>query len=239
MKTWSTREMYTDRREGPSTGRSILVEASSLPGAVAKGTLEYSKHADRKQRFDATKHGITVQARRVVLAVALVVITLVFGHSTAAQEQPSFQVYDGEDFKVEFLSRQEIKTSLKHQISDDGAAFTVRRFSQQTGFNMLQVYEFDYDSERGDDKANLDAILVATFKTFNNLQAVKYGDCMVDALKGRQAIGEIELKDHEYTAFMRVAVQGKRVWWLTVTVGDWDTFKPSDVRDFFQSFEIE
>ena len=36
MKTWSARITYTDRRLGPSTGRSILVEASNLPGAVAK-----------------------------------------------------------------------------------------------------------------------------------------------------------------------------------------------------------
>ena len=67
MKTWSARITYTDRRDGPSTGRSILVEASNLPGAVAKGIRKFWADANRRQRFDAGKSGITVAVRRVLL----------------------------------------------------------------------------------------------------------------------------------------------------------------------------
>lgn len=63
MKQYCIRVSFTDRREGPGTGRSIPVEASSLPGAIAKATREFWRGLDTKQRNDARRSGMKVEGR--------------------------------------------------------------------------------------------------------------------------------------------------------------------------------
>jgi hypothetical protein len=41
------------------------VDASSLPGAVARAAREFVKGLDRKQRFDMNKNGLEVTAKLV------------------------------------------------------------------------------------------------------------------------------------------------------------------------------
>lgn len=53
MKRYNVRITFQDRREGPGTGRSIAVEASSVPRAVSKAVREFWVGLNRKQRFDA------------------------------------------------------------------------------------------------------------------------------------------------------------------------------------------
>jgi hypothetical protein len=62
MKTFSVQFRYQDRsaREVES---AASVDASSLPGAVAKATREFVKSLDRKQRFDMNKSGLEITAR--------------------------------------------------------------------------------------------------------------------------------------------------------------------------------
>jgi hypothetical protein len=38
------------------------VDASSLPGAIAKATREFVKGLDRRQRFDMNKNGLEIKA---------------------------------------------------------------------------------------------------------------------------------------------------------------------------------
>jgi hypothetical protein len=61
MKTFEVSFSYQDRATGP-TGSSVKVDASSLPGAVAKATREFVKKLDRKQRFDMNKTGLEIKA---------------------------------------------------------------------------------------------------------------------------------------------------------------------------------
>ena len=57
-----SRSGYTqDRKAGPD-GRSVKVDASSLPGAIAKATREFVKGLDRRQRFDMNKNGLEIKA---------------------------------------------------------------------------------------------------------------------------------------------------------------------------------
>ena len=64
MKTFQVKFQYQDRKNGPE-GKTVLMDASSLPGAVAKATREFVKGLDRKQRFDMNKNGLEITAINV------------------------------------------------------------------------------------------------------------------------------------------------------------------------------
>lgn len=61
MKTFEISFRYQDRN-GNMEGATRNVDASSLPGAVAKATREFVKGLDRKQRFDMNKNGLEIKA---------------------------------------------------------------------------------------------------------------------------------------------------------------------------------
>jgi hypothetical protein len=63
-KTVEVEITFTDRTSGPGTsaGKSI-VTAGSLAAGIGRGVRDIMKKMDRKQRFDATKHGINVSAK--------------------------------------------------------------------------------------------------------------------------------------------------------------------------------
>ena len=54
---------------------TVKVDASSLPGAVAKAAREFVKGLDRKQKFDMNKNGLEITTKLVE-------------KPTEAQEQP-------------------------------------------------------------------------------------------------------------------------------------------------------
>jgi hypothetical protein len=62
MKSFEVRLRYQDRNE-QTVESTVKVDASSLPGAVAKATREFVKGLDRKQRFDMNKNGLEITAR--------------------------------------------------------------------------------------------------------------------------------------------------------------------------------
>jgi hypothetical protein len=64
MKTFEVHFRYQDRNVGTVESTS-KVDASSLPGAVAKATREFVKALDRKQRFDMNKDGLEITAKPV------------------------------------------------------------------------------------------------------------------------------------------------------------------------------
>lgn len=64
MKTYQVEFKYRDRNE-TEAGSSVKVQASALPGAVAKATREFVKGLDRKQRFDMNKSGLDIKVRQI------------------------------------------------------------------------------------------------------------------------------------------------------------------------------
>ena len=62
MKTFEVRLRYQDRNQ-ETRESTVKVDASSLPGAVAKAAREFVKGLDRKQRFDMNKNGLEITAR--------------------------------------------------------------------------------------------------------------------------------------------------------------------------------
>ena len=64
MKTFGVQFRYRDRNE-ESVEATVKVDASSLPGAVARAAREFVKGLDRKQRFDMNKNGLEVTAKLV------------------------------------------------------------------------------------------------------------------------------------------------------------------------------
>jgi hypothetical protein len=62
MKTFEVQFNYQDRDKG-KVESTLKVDASSLPGGVAKATREFVKSLDRKQRFDMNKNGLEITAR--------------------------------------------------------------------------------------------------------------------------------------------------------------------------------
>jgi len=61
MKTFEVSFLYQDRKNGPE-GSKVKIDASSLPGAIAKATRTFVKGLDRKQRFDMNKNGLEIKA---------------------------------------------------------------------------------------------------------------------------------------------------------------------------------
>ena len=64
MKTFQVEFHYQDRKNG-SEGSTVKLDASSLPGAIAKATRTFIKGLDRKQRFDVNKSGLEIKAIHV------------------------------------------------------------------------------------------------------------------------------------------------------------------------------
>jgi hypothetical protein len=64
MKTFEVQFRYRDRNE-ETVESTVKVDASSLPGAVAKAAREFVKGLDRKQRFDMNKNGLEITAKSV------------------------------------------------------------------------------------------------------------------------------------------------------------------------------
>jgi hypothetical protein len=62
MKTFEVKFRFQDRSE--TTVESMVnVDASNLPGAIAKATRGFVKGLDRKQRFDMNKNGLEITAK--------------------------------------------------------------------------------------------------------------------------------------------------------------------------------
>ena len=64
MKTFEIQFRFRDRNE-VTVESTAKVDASNLPGGVAKATREFVKGLDRKQRFDMNKNGLEITAKPV------------------------------------------------------------------------------------------------------------------------------------------------------------------------------
>jgi hypothetical protein len=64
MKTFEVQIRYQDRNE-ETVESTVKVDASSLPGAIAKAAREFVKGLDRKQKFDMNKKGLEITAKAV------------------------------------------------------------------------------------------------------------------------------------------------------------------------------
>jgi hypothetical protein len=62
MKSFEVQFRYRDRNE-ETVESTVKVDASSLPGGVAKATRDFVKSLDRKQRFDMNKNGLEITAK--------------------------------------------------------------------------------------------------------------------------------------------------------------------------------
>ncbi len=62
MKSFEVQLRFQDRTEA-AVESTVKVDASSLPGAVAKATREFVKGLDRKQKFDMNKNGLEITAK--------------------------------------------------------------------------------------------------------------------------------------------------------------------------------
>ena len=61
MKTFEVKLGFRDRTE-QTVESTAKIEASSLPGAVAKATRQFVQGLDRKQKFDMNKNGLEIKA---------------------------------------------------------------------------------------------------------------------------------------------------------------------------------
>lgn len=62
MKAFEVQFRYQDRSAG-TVESTLIVDAFSLPGGVAKATRQFVKALDRKQRFDMNKSGLEIVAK--------------------------------------------------------------------------------------------------------------------------------------------------------------------------------
>jgi hypothetical protein len=64
MKSFEVQFRFQDRTDA-AIQSTVKVEASTLPGGVAKATREFVKGLDRKQKFDMNKNGLEITAKSV------------------------------------------------------------------------------------------------------------------------------------------------------------------------------
>jgi hypothetical protein len=62
MKSFEVRLSFRDRDE-KTVESTVKVDASSLPGAIARAARDFVKGLDRKQRFDMNKNGLEITGR--------------------------------------------------------------------------------------------------------------------------------------------------------------------------------
>ena len=62
MKSFEVHLRYKDRNEA-TVESTIKVDASSLPGAIARAVRQFVKGLDRKQKFDMNKNGLEITGR--------------------------------------------------------------------------------------------------------------------------------------------------------------------------------
>lgn len=62
MKAFEVRLSFRDRDE-KTVESTVKVDASNLPGAIARAAREFFKGLDRKQRFDMNKNGLEITGR--------------------------------------------------------------------------------------------------------------------------------------------------------------------------------
>ena len=67
MKAFEVQFRYRDRNEETMTS-TVIVDASNLPGGVARATRQFVKGLDRKQRFDMNKSGLEITAKPTAAA---------------------------------------------------------------------------------------------------------------------------------------------------------------------------
>ena len=67
MKLYTVRLSFTDRREGPGTGRSLPIQANHFTVAVGKACREFWKSLNTKQRNDVRRNGLKIEAREKAL----------------------------------------------------------------------------------------------------------------------------------------------------------------------------
>jgi hypothetical protein len=67
MKSFEVQFRFQDRTE-TAIESTVKVDASTLPGGVAKATREFVKGLDRKQKFDMNKNGLEITAKSVAAA---------------------------------------------------------------------------------------------------------------------------------------------------------------------------
>jgi hypothetical protein len=59
MKSFVVRASFTDRRQGPGTGRTLSIQSSNMPGAAAKAARYFWKQLGRRERNDCRRSGLT------------------------------------------------------------------------------------------------------------------------------------------------------------------------------------
>ena len=62
MKAFEVQFRYRDRND-QTVESTVIVDASNLPGGVARATRQFVKGLDRKQRFDMNKSGLEISAK--------------------------------------------------------------------------------------------------------------------------------------------------------------------------------
>lgn len=60
MKTFVARASFTDRRQGPGTGRTLEIEATNMAGAAGKAARQFWQQLGRRERNDCRRSGLNI-----------------------------------------------------------------------------------------------------------------------------------------------------------------------------------
>jgi hypothetical protein len=69
MKTFVTRITFTDRKQGPGTGRTLEIEATNMAGAAGKAARQFWAALGRRERNDCRRSGLNISIREFGIAI--------------------------------------------------------------------------------------------------------------------------------------------------------------------------
>ena len=172
---------------------------------------------------------------------ALSLFAVILAIPAQAQNTP-LKNYSGDTFHMKFVdSDSPVNIEINHSISDDGAKFDARSFTQEYSGSVLMVDVIEYDSVRDTSPEMGDAVIARSFKALDATVLKSYVNdtWTANGLTGREGSEAVHMGGKDYLIVQRVVVKGRRCYIIVALILVNSQLSGGDVRKIFDSFGVE
>ena len=157
-----------------------------------------------------------------------------------AQNTP-LKDFDAGKWHMKYVDGPDVNITISHSITDDGAKYDGRSFTQEYSGSALLVEEITYDSVRDESSDMQDKVIASSFSAIGATTLKTYGNenWRANGLSGREGSEAIEMGGKGYFVVERVYVSGKRCYIIGALIAINSKLSGSDVRKIFDSFGVE
>ena len=172
---------------------------------------------------------------------ALSLFAVILAIPAQAQNTP-LKDFDAGKWHMKYVDGPDVNITISHSITDDGAKYDGRSFTQEYSGSALLVEEITYESVRDESSDMKDKVIASSFSAIQGATTVKtYANenWSANGLSGREGSEGIEMGGKGYFVVERVYVSGKRCYIIGALIAINSKLSGSDVRKIFDSFEVE